>query len=214
MKKILCSIIVLGALPVAAYQAGSVSRPQFKTASAAGEAQADEKEKPSVPGQQGVQTRSFTSYGSRPGNAWRQGVQTKTVQTQTAGQAAAPKEAGEETVIGGADKLTQQGKIAKTAKSAGTAKEQPATPAAAPKATSQAAQKPADAAAQPAQDPAAMMQQLQAMQSMMGSLGGGATAGGAQGGKGGTPAAGGAMPAGMPDLSSLMNMAGQGNTKK
>lgn len=213
MKKFLCSIIMLGALPVAAYQTGSVSRPQFKTTPVAGEAQADEKAKPSVPGQQGVQTRSFTSYGSRPGNAWRQGVQTKTVQTQTAGRAAAPKEAGEETIVGGADKLTQQGKIAKTAKSANTAKEQPATPAAAPKATPQAAQKPADAAAQPAQDPAAMMQQLQAMQGMMGALGGGAS-GGAQGGKGGTPAAGGAMPAGMPDLSALMNMAGQGNTKK
>ena len=212
MKKILCFVFVVSALPVSAYQTGSVSRPQFKTAPASAEAQAEEKEKPSVPGQQSVQTRSFTSYGSRNG-AWRQGVQTKTVQTQTAGRAVTPKDEETQVVMGGT-KVTQQGKITKTAKAAGTEKQQPSAPAATPKAGDKAAQKPADAAAQPEQDPAAMMQQLQAMQSMMGALGGGSTPGGAQGSKGGTPAAGGAMPAGMPDLSSLMNMAGQGNTKK
>lgn len=212
MKKILGLILILSVLPAAAYQTGSVSRPQFKTAPAATEGQAEEKEKPSVPGQQGVQTRSFTSYSSRNG-AWRQGVQTKTVQTQTAGRAVTPKDEETQVVMGGT-KLTQQGKITKTAKAAGAEKQQPSAPAATPKAGDKAAQKPAADVPQGAQDPAAMMQQLQAMQSMMGALGGGSTPGGAQGSKGGTPAAGGAMPAGMPDLSSLMNMAGQGNTKK
>lgn len=212
MKKILGLILILSVLPAAAYQTGSVSRPQFKTAPAATEGQAEEKEKPSVPGQQGVQTRSFTSYSSRNG-AWRQGVQTKTVQTQTAGRAVTPKDEETQVVMGGT-KLTQQGKITKTAKAAGAEKQQPSAPAATPKAGDKAAQKPAADVAQGAQDPAAMMQQLQAMQSMMGALGGGSTPGGAQGSKGGTPAAGGAMPAGMPDLSALMNMAGQGSTKK
>ncbi len=211
MKKWFCFIFMISALPVVAYQTGSISRPQFN-AQQGPQTAADANAKPSVPGQQAVQTRSFTSYGSRPGNAWRQGVNTQTVQTQTATQAAATKDENDKAAVNAAAQLTETNKISKDAK--GVIKSSTPKPAesAAEKPNPQAAQKPAAQPAQGAQDPAAMMQQLQGLQNMMGAMNG-AAFGGAQGAKGAAAGAP-AMPAGMPDLSALMNMAGQGNAGK
>lgn len=203
MKKITFVLFLLASVSAFAYQTGRPSRPQFSTApaAAAGENQEKAKEdKPAAPGQQGVQTRSFTSYSSRPGNAWRQGVQTKTVQTQTATDAAKPK--NEQAVK---DQLIQRSQpvaqpkadnkdAAKQGKSAAPEKEE--KPKAEPA--------PADAGG------AAVMKQLQGLQGMMGALGGAPAANaGAKPNAGATPA----MPAGMPDMSALMNMAGQGKKK-
>lgn len=202
MKKILCLIFIVSALPAFAYQTGSVSRPNFSTSAATAkqDGPTEDKEKSSAPGQKGVQTRSFSSYSSRPGNAWRQGVQTKTVQTPAA--SAAFKDDGD-----------------KAAKNAPAALNK-AKPSSAPKAADKAAPKKPDpqAAAQAEkQDPAAVsaetaaaMQQLQGLESLMGAMGGAGGSKSAAGGKAG----GAGAPAGMPDLSALMNMAGPGNTGK
>ena len=166
MKKLLCFIWMISVLPVAAYQTRSVSRPQFNTASAAADGQTDQKGKSSAPGQQGVQTRSFTSYSSRAGNAWRQGVQTKTVQTQpvaqTPGVFGKGKEAGED-----------KDKVNKPIPAKTSAKQET------PKAGNSAAEntkkeEKADMAAvsQQMQGMEDVKKQMQEMQAMMGVLGG------------------------------------------
>ncbi len=199
MKKITFVLFMLMGVSAFAYQAGSTSRPQFSAAPAkAADTQAANKdEKSNIPGQQAVQTRSFTSYGSRTGSAWRQGVQTKTVQTQSAAAAQSGREQAAK------DKMAQVN--VSPAKTAAPVASQPEKPAPAGKS--------APAAAQPAQagtDPAAMMQQLQSLQGLMGGMPG------AQGSKGAAAGnAGAAMPAGMPDMSALMNMmGGQGQPGK
>ena len=206
--------LLLGALPVLAYQTGSVSRPNFSTAATRqGNQQDEEKEKSTVPGQKGVQTRSFSSYGARQ-NAWRQGVQTKSVQTQRAGaQKPQPKpqpgfeDPGEQTAQNARAALA--GKINPAGKPQGNPQD--------PKAQQNAAQN-------PAQDMGAVMDQMKGVQDMMGGLGalmGGQ--GGAQGGKGGQAMpdmsalmGGGAGGQGMPDISALMGGAGApgGKAKK
>ena len=199
MKKIIFVFILFTGVSAFAYRAGSVSRPQFSTAPAAPAAEGQDKtkdEKSNVPGQQGVQTRSFTSYGARAGNAWRQGVQTQTVQTQTAAQAGSAVQVPSEQqvkdkVVPGKQSAETQKPTDKAAPKAGKEAPAPKTPEAA------APQQP-----QAGSDPAAMMQQLQGLQGMMGALGG------TPGGKGGS------APAGMPDMSALMNMTGQGKPGK
>ena len=79
MKSILVIMLAVLALPAASYQVGGVSRAKFASSSS----QEEGHENSGVPGQQGVQTRSFTSYGTRSGG-WRQGVKTQTVQTPSA----------------------------------------------------------------------------------------------------------------------------------
>jgi len=198
MKKILWLVLLAAAVEGAAYQTGSVSRPNFSASPA--NAEEEKAEQPSVPGQKKVQTRSFTSYGARQGNTWRQGVQTKTVQTKTAGtvQEKEEKQAPAAAALKGSVSASS-----KTKPAASAAPAQPAPAAAAPAAAAGA-------------DPAAVMQQLQGLQNMMGAFGGNPGAAAPKDTKGGKPENTGAaaMPAGMPDISSLMNMAGSANTGK
>lgn len=194
MKKIFLLTLLASATAAFAYQTGSVSRPNFTPSTKTEDA---DKDKQSVPGQQGVQTRSFTSYGSRQG-AWRKGVQTQTVQTQKASQVA----------VKAKDPGNPDEQKAATAAKAVAAQVQNASA----KATSNApAAKKNDKAQPPAQAGAPDMSALANMMGGAGGAGGGmpdmsaltnmmgAAAGGAQpGGAGG----------GMPDMSALMNMMG------
>lgn len=197
MRIELTVLLLVVSFPVFAYQVGGTSRPNFSTSAAtAKQDKPDEEKTSSAPGQARVQTRSFTSYGSRQGSAWRQGVQTKTVQTQTA--TAQPKDT--------ADEAAQKAGVALNKQVAQAPKKEDVAPAAAPAA--KPAPPPAPAANNAPADQAAAMQQLQNVQNMMGALGnmgGTAAPGGAK--KGGDTTAP-AMPAGMPDLSALMNMSG------
>ncbi len=199
MKKGLGFVFILVALSVEAYQVGGVSRPNFTSSTG-------QKEEAAVPAQTPVQTRSFTSYGSRPGNGWRQGVKTETVQTQTATSAA---------------QKNKDPKIQDPVAEPGTA-EAEAKPVSQPKVTSKKEEKgavSASNAAKPAGQPASKdesassaqgaeaMQQLQNLQGMMGALG--AMTGGQTGSETGSAAS----PAGIPDVSALMKAA-QGGSKK
>ena len=213
MKKFVWLFVCFAALPVLAYQVGSVSRPNFSPVE---KTDTEQKDASAVPGQQGVQTRSFTSYGSRQKTTWRQGVQTQPVQTQTALEKAT-KDNGEKAAQDTAKtlKALQKPTPAAEAGKADKKDNKPAQPQASDK-NPPAAQGQAPAAGA---DPAAMMQQL------MGGMGGAAAGGNAAGGMpdmsalmgamGG--AQGGAQGGGMPDMSSLMNMMGGGagaNTPK
>lgn len=198
MRKYLLFSLFIAAVSAVAYQTGSVSRPNF-SAQPAAQAETEETTDSAVPGQKAVQTRSFTSYSARQGSAWRQGVQTKTVQTKTAG--AAFKDDGDKAAKNASAALKKEVPDSSSKPAAPAAKAQPTA----------ASTQPATANANA--DPAAMMQQLQGLQNMMGAFGG--AQGGAQnGGKGGPAASVPSMPGGMPDMSALMNMAGQSNVGK
>ncbi len=164
--------VLLLAFPAGAYQAGQANRTNFGSG-------------PQLPAQQ--QFRSFSNYNNR---SWGQGVQTRGVQTQTAGREVAEFEAP------AASKPAAQPAAKKAASPANEPK--PATPAVttqpstAPAAAAQAGQMPPEAAA--------MMQQVQGLMNMMN--GGGAPAGQANPAQAGQAAP--AMPAGMPDMSALM----------
>lgn len=167
MKNLLFLLTFLIAFPACAYQAGQQNRTNFGTAQ-------------EQPVQQ--QYRSFSNYNNR---SWGQGVQTQTVQTQTAGSSAVDFE-----------KNTPQKTVGKS--QAAAAKQVRQTQQAAP--VPAAAQASTAAAAMPANmDPAAMMQQVQGMMNAMGNM-----AGGAQPGQQAGQNAAAAMPAGMPDISALM----------
>ena len=75
MKKLflLFSCMLGFSLVAVAYQTKGATRPNFSSSAAV-------ENKTPVPGQEGVQTRTFSNYGSRQG-AWRRGVTTKPVQT-------------------------------------------------------------------------------------------------------------------------------------
>lgn len=166
--------------------------------------QTREEKKSSVPGaKSGVKTRTFTSYGAR--QQWGKGVQTKTVQTATAGTAAqAP---AEETVLPSAEQ-----KLGAAAKKASPApKAAPAGSAAQQQPAAQDQAQAAQPSAMPA-EAAAAMQQVQGLQDMLKSLGGAAGTGAAAGAPAGAAPA---MPAGMnlpgmPDMSALMGAAAAG----
>lgn len=200
MKMLITVLCFITALPVLAYQTGSVSRPNFSTSAAIPQQDKPEGDKTSAaPGQTRVQTRSFTSYGARQGSAWRQGVQTKPVQTQTAAPAVK-------------DVPAQPAKPAAT-KAASAAPAQAAKPSGKP-----AGQQPQQQAAgqQPAaaqtENPADIMKQLQGMPGLEGLMGGKQSGSGAAKGAGalpGMPAGMPNVPGGMPDISALMNMSGQ-----
>lgn len=207
MRKIILVLFLTAGVCASAYQTGSVSRPKFTNAPAAATAENQDKakeEKPAAPGQQTAQTRSFTSYSSRPGNAWRQGVQTQTVQTQTATQAAQPK--NEQAIK---DKMIQRNQVGQQTKDASKEKnasgKKAAAEAAAPAAKEEDASK--NGKGRYLGSITFKKEQAPAVADMLQSM-----MGGMQGGKGGT--GGGAAPAGMPDMSALMNMAGQGGAGK
>ena len=188
MKKILWLVLFLVPLCALAYQAGGASRANFSSGAVTADKQAEEKSTSAVPGQKAVQTRSFTSYSARSSNAWRQGVQTTTVQTPTA--QAAFKDGGDQAARNAPAALNKQLKPTPQAKQSASPQTDKTAPAA------------SQANTQPPQDPAAMMQQMQGAQDMMkqvqslqGMMGNNASAG---------AAAAPTMPAGMPDLSSLM----------
>lgn len=190
------------------YRSGGTRKANFGAQQAQ---QNEEKEKSSVPGaNSGVKTRTFTNYGAK--RAWSKGVQTKGVQTTTAGTPAPVQDDLDATPIPGAEKAVN----AAVKKGAAAAQ----APAAGGKGAPQNAQ--AQQPAMPA-EAAAAMQQLQGMQDMMKGLGAAMPGGAAAGGAAGAPAAGmPAMPAGMPnipgmpDMSALMGgaAAGQNPGKK
>ena len=165
-------------------------------------------------------TRSLSTYGA--GRTWSRGVQTQGVQTQVAGRAKVEKEEQQPAPQGPfVDKADAQlaglkGKIANGGKG-GNKATSPSGKSAVPDKQVGATQKaeavkeePAPEQAQAGAMPAGMdavmqqMGQMQNMMNMMGAMGGGA--GGANGAGG--AAAGGGMPAGMPDISALMGSMG------
>lgn len=214
MKKITFVLFMLASVSAFAYQAGRASRPQFSTAPAKTTVENQEKPKEdnsSVPGQQSVQTRSFTSYSSRSGNAWRQGVQTKPVQTQTATAAAKPK--NEQAVKDNMARINPSAvtakpteKAAKGANNASAKKAAPETAEEKPEGASKAGQRRYLGSITFKKEQAPAVAQM--LQQMMGGAQGG-NSGAQPNAAGSTPA----MPAGMPDMSALMNMAGQGKKK-
>lgn len=192
MKKILFFLsILLSVTLVQAYQTKSTPRPNFSSQSAAENAV-------QTPGQQGVQTRTFSSYGARQG-AWRRGVTTDTVKTPSAAESKAQeKDFAPIPQEPAAKPEKKDTKKANSATSSSASHEQSAP-------TAQATPTAASTQAAVAQAmPTGVMEQLQGLQKMMSGLGGAA---------GGNPAAGGA--AGMPDMSSLLNsMPGTQQPKK
>ena len=206
MKKILILLFVLTTLPLFAYQTGSASRAKFASSS-----QEEGQKQTTVPGQQGVQTRSFTSYGARQGG-WRKGVQTQSVKTQTVGKPAPESEQAEEKTASSPAQPEIQSVAAstpakpvsasapKTENNISTKKTAPETSEIKATTSTASGRVRGTITFKPEQAPAAM----EVFQNMVGGM---------QGGKG-EPAAAPNMPAGMPDLSTLMNMAGQGNTGK
>ncbi len=187
---------VLGfALMSEAYQTKGATRPNFSSSPSV------EQEAPATtPEQPGVQTRTFSNYGSRVG-VWRRGgvkaravkpskvkeEETKEVKEQEKEFAPIPQVSAEQPVS--KPEATKKSAFAPvvrdfTKKSSAVKKEEEPKPAAQP--------------ADPAQpgNSAAAMEQLQGLQKMMSGLGGNVP-GGAAGG-------------GMPDLSALMNAAGGG----
>lgn len=152
-----------------------------------------------------VKTRTFTNYGAK--HTWSRGVQTKGVQTTTAGTPVQENVEDVPAAVTSAEKnVPQAAKKAAAAAAAANAKAAPSAPAQHPQKDQQ------QAAAMPAEAVAAM-QQLQGMQDMMKGLGGAmpAAAGGAN-----APAGAAGLPAGMPnipgmpDLSALMGGAAAG----
>lgn len=204
MKRISLLVLCIGvvAFPAAAYQTGP-AQSNFSAGPAATKASSFT-----------VQTRAFTNYASRhPG--WSRGVNTQTVQTQAAYN---PQKPAQQPAV---DPAAAPGIDAAAAVSALTKGLPAATPkaAAAPAATKPANEQPA--AADPktkegaATDPAAVMQQMAGMQDMMKNLGalsglmqGGAAPAGQ--GQNATPA----MPAGVPDMSKLLQGMGVGSKPK
>nr|QGT50730.1 hypothetical protein Elusimicrob1349_2000 [uncultured Elusimicrobia bacterium] len=201
----LLSILFLSSAVFAqTYRSGGTRKANFGAQQTQGENSDDKKS--SVPGaNSAVKTRTFTSYGAR--QQWGKGVQTKTVQTSTAGTAA-PQEPAEETMVPGAEKKVGSA-VAK--KGASAPKAAPAAGAVKPGEQAQAQQQPAMPA-----EAAAAMQQVQGLQDMLKNLGGAAGAGSAGAAPANAPAGAAAgMPAGMnipgmPDMSALMGAAAAG----
>lgn len=203
---IIAVFCLVSAAEAQTYRAGGTARPNF------GSGQAEEKqEESSVPGaRSNVQTRTFSSYGSRQQRDWSKGVQTQGVRTNTAGSAEYTDKADEQAARAAA----ALGVGKKEAAPATLSGKKPAKAAAGAQPSAKgAANNAAPAAAQPGQDANAMLQQVQAM---MQGLGGAPAGGNASGGKaaGGMPSIPG-MPAGMnvpgmPDVSALMNAAAAG----
>ncbi len=200
MKKWVWILWMFVALVADAYQVGGVSRPNFSSSAGMQENSSV------VPAQTAVQTRSFTSYGSRPGNGWRQGVKTQTVQTQTATDVAqknkdlqAKDPVAEPVVVDEVVKPVSQPKeTPKKGEKSGSYVASYAKPADQPGAKESPAQPTNQAEATGA------MQQLQNLQGMMGAM---------TGGRADSGAGSAASPAGMPDISALMKAA-QGESKK
>lgn len=188
---------ILGlALVSEAYQTRGATRPNFSSSPAA------EQEAPAAtPEQPGVQTRTFSNYGSRVG-VWRRGgvraravkpskvkeEETKEVKEQEKEFAPIPQMSAEQPAS--QPEATKKSAFAPVVrdfskKSSAVKKEEEPKPAA------QQPTEPAQAA-----NSAAAVEQLQGLQKMMSGLGGNIP-GGAAGG-------------GMPDLSALMNAAGSG----
>ena len=194
MKKILFFLsILLSVTLVQAYQTKSTPRPNFSSQPAV-------ENTAQTPGQQGVQTRTFSSYGARQG-AWRRGVTTNTVKTPSAAESKAQEKnfapIPQEPAVKPEKKDTKK---ANSATSSSASHGQPA-PAAAQATPTAASTQAAVAEAMPT----GMMEQLQGLQKMMSGLGSAA---------GGNPAAG-AAAGGMPDMSSLLNsMPGAQQPKK
>lgn len=207
MKRIYILILLTGvAFPVAAYQTGP-SQSNFSAGPSAAKASTFT-----------AQTRAFTNYASRhPG--WSRGVNTQTVQTQAAYNPQAAQQAPAQTPVApGIDAAAAMAALTKGAPAAKAAVAPAAAPAAAKAAGNEQPQQAAAAATKEgaAVDPAAMMQQM-GMGDMMKNLGalGGLMQGGAASGSG--AAQGGqtpAMPAGMPDMSKLLQGMGVGNKPK
>ena len=167
MKKYLFLVVLFVTIPAVAYKAGPSGRANFGAASQQQPAQG---------------YRAFTNSN----NQWRQGVQTKPVQTSMAGSAATEFAPADKKSVGKQTVATQP--VAKPTATAAPA----------------ASQQPAEAPAMPANmDPTAMLQQVQGMMQGMNMMNGAATNGqpvASSGQQNSAPA----MPAGMPDLSALM----------
>ena len=186
MKKIflLLNFVLVLALAGQAYQTKSTPRPNFSSAAVENKAE--------VPGQQGVQTRTFSNYGSRRGG-WRQGVKTETVKTPSAQEVKNQEKEFAPIEQLPAPVATKKDPVKKEASATSATANRGQAAASAKAEPTQASTQPATAEAVPA----AMMEQLQGLQKMMSGLGG----------AGGNPAAGNAAGGAMPDLSSLLNAA-------
>lgn len=211
--RFLMMIVCMGLLvPVSAqtYRTGSSSRPSF-----GGTAADSSTEESSVPGaRSNIQTRTFSNYSSRKN--WSKGVQTQTVQTNTAGS---QQQSFEEITAPGTAAAVQaamSGKNQVQAQQSATGKSAATTSAQTNAKTAPSTAQPA-AQGQPAAaaDPTAMLQQMQGMLQGLGAMGGnpagGAKGGSSTGGVGSIPG----MPAGvnvpgMPDMSALLNAASAG----
>lgn len=189
IKPFIVITMLVGCVGGYAYQAGPTSKPNFGNA-----ATTQDQDKESSTSQKGG--RMLNSYGSTHRN-WSQGVQTQTVQTTLPVASdltsSTPKKDEKKAENDKKQKVAATEDKAKnvTASSKPSEEQQGATPKNAG-----------------TTDPSAMLQQLQGMQDMMKNL---PNMGAATGGTQANPAAAAgtaAMPAGMPDMSALMNMAG------
>lgn len=190
------------------YRAGGSSRPSFGS-----RANQEEAEDSSVPGANStIKTRTFSNYSSRQ-HDWSKGVQTQTVQTDTAGSKEFKDTSAEQAAqaVKALQGGTPQAPAAKSAaKAVAPAKAGGQQAAAANTSNAAAPAAPAGMA-----DPAAMMQQMQSMMQGLGNMMGGAAAPGGSSAAGGANNGAAGMPAGMnvpgmPDMSSLLKAASAG----
>lgn len=200
MKKILFFIgLIISVTLVQAYQTKSTPRSNFSPKPAENAEQ--------VPGQQGVQTRTFSSYGARQG-PWRREKSTKPVKTPDVTETKQEEKVFTPIPSEPVEKPASSKEITKKSADAsvgshgrnpGAMAAQKAAPVLAPATDSVTQQQPGAEAAS-----AAMMDQMQGLQKMISGLGG------AAGGDSADKAGG----AGMPDLSSLLNAAGAGGQQQ
>ena len=175
MEKYLFLIVLFGAVPLSAYQAGPANRANFG---------ASVNQQPANQSNGGY--RSFTNANNR----WRQGVQTQPVQTSVAGSVATEFEPVEKK--DSVAKKTAASESTTNKSGVPTAAAQPSNSVATPAAS-------ADPTAMLQQ----VQGMMQGMQGMMNGMEGAATNGQQPAAATGQNAAS-AMPTGMPDISALM----------